>query len=143
MWGSTVHFHVANEIPSPFGCFQFHEVLLWQCIARCFGHCSCKPRSGNIKVFSTAYVAEILLHRRKTEWFVFWQNGNTPLHVAAYNGRQPIVELLLNKGVNAEPVGEVWCFLQYFSDFWYCLFGFDFSARLPFGKLIHHSQVVD
>ena len=32
-----------------------------------------------------------------------------PLHMAAEFGAQAIVELLLEKGVNAEVVNKVWC----------------------------------
>ena len=40
---------------------------------------------------------------------MFLQNGNTPLYLAAESGSQAIVELLLDKRVNAEIKDEVDC----------------------------------
>ena len=44
-------------------------------------------------------------------WSEFLQDGRTPLHIAAEKGFQCIVELLLEKGVNAEVRARVWSFL--------------------------------
>ena len=60
-------------------------------------------------MFELIFIAEILLHRGKTEWSTFLQLGDTPLHLAATSGSQPIVELLLGNGVNAEVMDKVMC----------------------------------
>ena len=43
-------------------------------------------------------------------WPVILQGGETPLHSAARSGSGCIVELLLEKGVNAEVMTRVWSF---------------------------------
>ena len=40
---------------------------------------------------------------------MFLQDGTTPLHMAAEFGSLPIVERLLDEGVNAEVANKVWC----------------------------------
>ena len=60
-------------------------------------------------MFNGAYISEVLLHRRKTEWSVFLQLGTKLLHFALKKGAQRIVELLLDKGVNTEVMDKVWC----------------------------------
>ena len=65
-------------------------------------------------MFNAAYIAENLLHRGKPKWSVFLQLRKTPLHLAVETGPQRIVELLLDKGVNAEPMDSVWCCVAIF-----------------------------
>ena len=59
-------------------------------------------------MFNASYIAEIYLHKGKTEWPVFLQDGKTPLHKAARSGSRPVVELLLEKRVNAGVRDKVW-----------------------------------
>ena len=40
---------------------------------------------------------------------MFLQGQQTPLHMAACFGSRPVVELLLEKGVNTKVVDKVWC----------------------------------
>ena len=63
---------------------------------------------SRIQAFQATYLAEILLQRGKLKGSVFLQWGWTPLHMAARSGSRPIVELLLDEGVNAEVRVEVW-----------------------------------
>ena len=48
-----------------------------------------------------------LLDKGRIEWTAFLQGGKTPLHLAASSGSRPVVELLLEKGVDAEVPDEV------------------------------------
>ena len=53
----------------------------------------------NYKLYSYLYINEIL--------YMFWQNGNTPLHVASWNGELEAIALLLQKGANIDKVNNV------------------------------------